>query len=411
VGVDLGVPALLHDDVVEADDGVHGSADLVGHVGQELALGDAGLLRLLADPLDLVDIGLDVRHVQDQDDAALPAAVLADDLLAVALIVLAVDGKAVGDVLVEHLLPEILQHPDVLPQLVGGQAGEDAGRRPVVADQPVVVVQGDHAVPQALQDLFRRQVAEVVVPAAPHHDDHHGHGEGQREGGEVEHGDELGHVGDQHDDGQGGDGQDGLVLAADLLVGAEAHRPHQGMYGENVGDHGAGDHEQGVQGTVSDADVVEPVGGGQPREVLIEQPVPVEEHRGQDEEVDGAQHAQQLFRRGRVAVGIGEPAVAQGDQGGAHVFHRDRRHGGLHGGGGQLQQITDILHQAAAHDENKKLLLPGAVAVEQEDQRDKGQQDAEALQRHDEIDHRSHPPICSVFRRRALRKRARKRKI
>ncbi len=408
VGVDLGVSALLHDDVVQADDGVHGGADLVGHIGQELALGNAGLLCLLTDPLDLVDIGLDVRHVQNQDNTALLPTVFPDDLFAVALIVLPVDGKALGNVLVEHLLPEALQHPDIFSQLVRGQAGKNVGRGPVVADQAVVVVQGDHAVPQAFQNLIRRQMAEIVIPAAPHHDDHHGHGEGQSHRGEIEYGYQLAHIKNQYDHGQGGYGENGLILAADLLVGAEAHRPHQGMYGENIGDEDAGDHEQGVQGTVGDADIMEPVRGGQPLKGLIEKAVPVEEHRGQHTKVDEAQDAQQLFRRRRVAIGIGEPAVAQRDKGGAHVLHRDRRHSGLHGGSGQLQEIADILHKTAAHDEDQQLLFPGSVAVEQQDQRNEGQGDAKAFQTHDKIYHRLLPPSILLSGGSAVRKCARK---
>ena len=172
MGVDLGVPALLHDNVVQPDDGVHRGADLVGHIGQEFALGHICLFRLLPHPLDLVDVGLDVRHIQDQDDAALLPAALIYDLLAVALIVLSVHGKAPGDVLVEHFLPELLQHPDIFPQLMLGQAGQDLGRGPVVADQPVVVVQRNHAVAQVLQHLLRRQMAEIIAAPAPRHNHH-----------------------------------------------------------------------------------------------------------------------------------------------------------------------------------------------------------------------------------------------
>ena len=318
VGIDGRVPALLHNDIVETDDSVHGCAYLMGHVGQKLALGNVGLFRLPPHPLDLVDVSLDIGHVQDQDDAALLLAVFVHDLLAVALVVLPVDGKAPGDALVEHLLPEILHHPDILPQLMGGQAGKNIGRRPVVAHQPVVVVQRDHAVPQALQHLFRRQVAEVVVAAAPHHDDHHGHGDCQCHRRQIEHVGQLEHIGHQHNDRQGGDDQDGLVLAADLPVRAQADGPHQGENTKRIGDDDASNHEQHIQRPVGNADIVEAVRSGQPLKLPVKQAVPVEKYRGQNQEIDNPKHAQQLFGRSGVAIGIDKPAVAQRHKGGAH---------------------------------------------------------------------------------------------
>ena len=213
-----GIPALLHNDIVEADDGVHRGADLVGHVGQELALGNIRFFRLLPHPLDLVDICLDVGHIQDQNDAALFPPAFINNLLAVALIVLSVHGKAPGDVLVEHFLPELLQHPDIFPQLMLGQAGQDLGRGPVVADQPVVVVQRNHAVAQVLQHLLRRQMAEIIAAPAPRHNHHQRHGGGQRHRSEIEHHDELAHIGDKHHNGQEGNAQNRPILTVDLLV-------------------------------------------------------------------------------------------------------------------------------------------------------------------------------------------------
>ena len=387
MGVYSGVPGPFHDNVVQPDDGVHGGADLVGHVCQKLAFGDVGFLRLLPHPFDLIDIGLDVRHVQDQDDAALLPAVFVDNPLAVALVMLPVDGKAPGDVFVEHLLPEILHHPDILPQLMGGQADEDLGGGPVVADQPVVVVQGDHAVPQALQHLFRRQMPEVVVPAAPHHDDHQGHGEGQCRRGQVEHLGELAHVGHQHDDGHGGDCKYGLILAVNPLVRTEADGPRQGMDAKNVGDEDAGHHKKNVEGAVGNADVGKAALGGQPLKLPVEQAVPVEKYTGQYKKVDGAQDAQQFFGRGRVAVSIRKPAVAQRDKRGTHVFHRYRRHGGLQRGSGELQQIARVLHKRAAHNEDQQLLLLGPFSIDQQQQSHKNQAYAAARQGNDKVFH------------------------
>ena len=273
--MDGGIGTLLHNDVVQPDDGVHGGAYLVGHIGQELAFGDVGLFRLPPDPFDLVDVRLDVRHVQHQNDTALLLAVFVQNLLAVALVVLSVDGKAPGDALVQHLLPEVLHHPDVLPQLVLGQAGEYVGRRPVVAHQAVVVVQGDDPVSQALQHLFRRQMAEVVVPAAPHHNDHHSHGQGQRHRRQVEHVEQLQHVGRQHNDGQGGYAQDGRVLAADLPVGPQADGPHQRKDTQGVGDDDPGEQEHEIQRAIAEIDMIKSSHAGHPPDVPVEQSVPV----------------------------------------------------------------------------------------------------------------------------------------
>ena len=393
VGIDGRVPALLHNDIVETDDSVHGCAYLMGHVGQKLALGNVGLFRLLAHPLDLIDVRLDVGHVQDQNDAALLLPVFVHDLFAVALVVLPVDGKTPGNVLVEHLLPEILHHPDILPQLVGGQAGENVGRRPVVTHQPVVVVQGDHAVPQAFQHLLRRQVPEVVVAAAPHHDDHHGHGDCQCHRRQIEHVGQLEHIGHQHNDGQGGDDQDRLILAADLPVRAQADGPHQGENTKRIGDDDASNHEQHIQRPVGNADIVEAVRSGQPLKLPVKQAVPVEKYRGQNQEIDNPKHAQQLFGRSGVAIGVDKPAVAQRHKGGAHVFHRHRRHSGLHGGSGQLQQVAYILHQRAAHDKNQQLLFPRPVPVEQENQGHKNEACAQTFQYYDKVYHFVHPPV------------------
>ena len=249
---------------------------------------------------------------------------------------LAVDGEAPGDVLVEHLLPEVLHHSDVLPQLMGGQAGKDEGGRPVIADQPVVVVQGDHAISQAFQHLLRRQVAEVVVAPAPHHDDHHRHGDGHGHRGEVKHLGELAHVSDQHHHRQGGDAQDGPVLAVDLMVRTQIYRPHKGKNAQDVGNHDTAQHGDEIEWAVSNADIVEAVRCRQPLDVLVKKVVPIEKYYGQDTKADGSEDAQKGFWWGRVAIDVDKPTVAQGGKGRAYVLHLHRRHGGLHAGGGQL---------------------------------------------------------------------------
>ena len=152
------------------------------------------------------------------------------------------------------------------------------------------------------------------------------------------------------------------------------------MYGEHVGDDNAGNHKQGVQRTIGDADIVKPIRRGQPLKFPVKQAVPVKKHRGQHKEINNSQDAQQLFRRGGIAVGVGKPAVTQGDKGGAHIFHRHRRNRGLHSRGSQLQQIAYILYQRAAHDKNQQLLFLRPIPVEQEDQRRKGQAYGKALQ-------------------------------
>ncbi len=159
------------------------------------------------------------------------------------------------------------------------------------------------------------------------------------------------------------------------------------MYGENVGDHDTGQHKKGIQGAVGNIDVVKSVRGGHPLNVLVEEAVPIEENRRQYEEVDRAKGVQQFFRRRRIAVAVGKPAVTQRDKGGAHIFHRHRCHSSLQGGGGQLQQIACVLHQRAAHDENKELLLPGSVSADQEEQGRKGQAYPQAFQCNDKVYH------------------------
>ena len=131
--------------------------------------------------------------------------------------------------------------------------------------------------------------------------------------------------------------------------------------------------------------------------VLVEEAVPIKKDRRQHEEVDHAKGVQQFFRRRRIAVAVGKPAVTQRDKGGAHVFHRHRRHGGLHGGGGQLQQIAHVLHQRAAHDENKELLLPGSVSADQEEQGRQGQAYPQAFQYNDKVYHFPFTCPCLLF--------------
>ena len=92
-----------------------------------------------------------------------------------------------------------------------------------------------------------------------------------------------------------------------------------------------------------------------------------------------------------------KPAVAQGDEGRAHILHRYRRHSGLHRGRGQLQQVADILHQRAAHDKDQQLLLPGPIPVQQQEQRHKDQAYAEALQQDDVVYHFSLTCPCLLF--------------
>jgi hypothetical protein len=137
---------------------------------------------------------------------------------------------------------------------------------------------------------------------------------------------------------------------------------------------------------------VEPVRGRQPSDLSVEKAVPVKEHRGQHKEIGNGQNPQKYLGRGGAAIEIGEPAIEQRHEGRAHVLHGHRRDGSLHRGSGQLQQIAHILHQSSAHNENQELLFPGPLSVEQENQRDKSQADAKALQRDDHVYHID-PPL------------------
>ena len=113
----------------------------MGHVSQKLTFGNTGLLRLKPHLLDLVNIGLYIGHIQDQDHASLLPAVFVHDTLAVAFIMPPVKQKTLRGILVQHFLAKILQHPDIFPQLMGRQAGEDICRRHIIADQPIMVIQ------------------------------------------------------------------------------------------------------------------------------------------------------------------------------------------------------------------------------------------------------------------------------
>ncbi len=157
----------------------------MGHIGQKFTFGDAGFFSLPPHPLNLIDIGFYVGHIKNQDYAALNLSVFIYNMLAVTLVMLPVDGKAPGNVFVEHILAEVLQHTDIFAQLVVRQMSKDIRGSPVIADQSVVVIQCNDTVAQTFQDFLGRQMAEIIITAAPDHNNHHGHGNGQRHGSQV----------------------------------------------------------------------------------------------------------------------------------------------------------------------------------------------------------------------------------
>ena len=172
MGIDFSVSAFLHDNIIQPDDSIHRSPYLMGHIGKEFAFRDTRLLRLMPHPLDFINISLRICHIQNQNNAALYLAAFIYDSLVMAFVMLLINRKTLGGILIQHFLPEIFHYPDILSQPMGRQTGKNLRSRTIIADQPFMIVQHDHPVAQALQNFCCRQMAEIIITAAPDHNNH-----------------------------------------------------------------------------------------------------------------------------------------------------------------------------------------------------------------------------------------------
>ncbi len=250
---------------------------------------------------------------------------------------LSIDGKTLRNVFVKHFLAEVLQHADVFSQLVVGQMGKDFRRRSVVIDKPVVVIQRDYAVSQIFQNLFRRQITEIIITAAPDHNYHHGHGNGKRHGRQIKYLYNLKDISHQHKSGQGGDCENRPILPVNLLVRAFADSAQQRIDAKDIGNDNATEQKDHIQRPIGNADMIKTVCVRQPLDVLVEKAMPVKKYRRKGEKTDCKENPQKRFRRSNIAVDINKPAITQRQKCGSHIFHSHRRHGSLHGRCSQFQ--------------------------------------------------------------------------
>ena len=63
--VNPGIAALLHNKVVQPDDGIHRRPDLMRHIGKKLAFRNAGFFRLAPNLLNFINICIHIGHIQD----------------------------------------------------------------------------------------------------------------------------------------------------------------------------------------------------------------------------------------------------------------------------------------------------------------------------------------------------------
>ncbi len=171
MGIDLHILTLIHYDIVQPNDSIHRCPYLMRHVGKEFAFRNAGFLCLTTHLLNLSNIGLYIRHIQDQNDTSLYFSVFIYNMFAMAFILMPIEGKTVWCLLNKHLLTEILHHPDIFPQLMCRQTVENIRCRPVITHQTVMVIQRNNSVTYAFQDFLRCQMAEIIITAAPDHDE------------------------------------------------------------------------------------------------------------------------------------------------------------------------------------------------------------------------------------------------
>ncbi|GFI26118.1 hypothetical protein IMSAGC012_01237 [Lachnospiraceae bacterium] len=200
-------------------------------------------------------------------------------MLAVALIVPPVEQKTLRNVFIEHFLAKFFHDPDILSQPVKRQAGENIRRRPVIADQPVVIVQRDHSVPQTLQNFCSRQMAEIIIPAAPDHNDHHRHRDPKRYRRKIKYRHPFTDIGGKHKHRQGRNPQNRPILTIHLPVRAFTNRSHQCVDTKRIGNDNPTKQKQHIQRSVSDADMIKSVRSRTPADFLIKQTVPVKKYR------------------------------------------------------------------------------------------------------------------------------------
>lgn len=125
-------------------------------------------------------------------------------------------------------------------------------------------------------------MAEIIITAAPDHNDHHGHGYGQSHRRKIKHVYDFADISHQHDDRQSGNAQDRPILTVDLPVRALTDSPDQCAYTKNIGNNNTAEQKKHIQRAVSDADMVKPIRIRHPLDIPVKKTVPVKKHGWQN---------------------------------------------------------------------------------------------------------------------------------
>ena len=234
--VHLPALALLHNDIAQSHNGIHGRAYLVGHIRQKLALRLIGLLRLYSDLLDFLNIVSHFRHVQDPYHIALYHPEPVRDLLHMTLVIPLSQKKLVLHILPENNFRKIRDLPDPPADGPAVQSSENGGRRRIIVDNPSPLIQCNHAVTHSVEQRTRCQTPEIVNLPAPHKNHHTRKHKPKDNRRKVKGARQFRDIGIQGNDRQKRQRQNQPVLAVHCILTSSGFGTDQHTQGHHIGD-------------------------------------------------------------------------------------------------------------------------------------------------------------------------------
>ena len=174
VTVHLTPLALLHNNIAQSHNRIHGRAYLMGHIRQELAFRLIRLLRLHRNPFNLFNIILDFRHVQNHNHMPLDHAKTVRHRLHMALIITVPDKNIMFHFFARLGFREIQYLCNISAEGTAVQPRKNLSRRRIIIDNAPLVIQRDHTVAHTVQKRARGKTSEVVNPPAPYENHHTG---------------------------------------------------------------------------------------------------------------------------------------------------------------------------------------------------------------------------------------------
>ena len=279
--------ALLHDNVAQSHDRVHGRPDLMRHIGQKRTLGYIRLLGLLPYLCDLFYVVLRIRHIEDQDDIALFLPEPVPDLLRMSVIISVVAAELFLPVLLQQFPRKITHLFDISSDDTAAQLRKDTCRRRVIADDSLMNVDRNDAVAHAVQQAARCQTAEVVDLPAPDQDHHTRQDKSQHKRRGVVHKSQFHHIQVQHHHRQERKAQYQFILPLRRIVRLLDTHADQRIHRKNIRQDHSAQHEKPVTRPILQSQISMPFRRMQPLDpAVIKSMLITGKNKPQNEDVD-----------------------------------------------------------------------------------------------------------------------------